>query len=196
MKYLITLAFAFVACTTTAQQVLPAEIQIKTALMAAPADMKDSATILGYDKNGNIVTLRPGNGKMICIADDPKKEGISVSCYSAHLEPFMARGRELLAEGRTEKEKQDIRNKEIDDGKIIMPKDPNILYVLTGTDENYDKKTGELKDAHLRWVFYVPYATLESTGMSARPSTPGMPWLMDPGTPKAHIMITPPRKQQ
>lgn len=56
-----------------------------------------------------------------------------------------------------------------------MRKDPNILYVLTGTDENYDKTTGGLKESHTRWVFYVPYATIESTGMSARPLTPGMP---------------------
>jgi hypothetical protein len=51
-----------------------------------------------------------------------------------------------------------------------------------------------LKDGHFRYVLYVPYATFESTGLPAKPSVPGMPWLMDPGTYGAHIMITPPKK--
>ena len=94
-----------------------------------------------------------------------------------------------------EKEKQKIRNQEIDEGKLVMPKEPNILYVLNGAEANYNKTTGELKDGNIRYAFYVPYATQESTGMSTKPSIPGMPWLMEAGTAKAHIMIVPPKKQ-
>ncbi len=194
MKYIILLSCLFIMHNSFAQEILSPEIQIKTALLAAPADQKDSATVLGYDNNGKLITLRSGKGKLVCLADDPHKKGISVACYSSNLEPFMARGRELLAEGKTEKEKQEIREKEIDNGKLKLPKEPNILYVLNGTDENYDKATGELKDGHIRYVLYVPYATLQSTGLSAKPSYPGMPWLMEPGTAKAHIMITPSKK--
>lgn len=193
MKYLFAISFLLLINNSYAQEILSPEIQIKTALQAAPADQRDSATVLGYDQSGKIVTLKKGTGNLICLADDPAKKGISVACYSSNLEPFMARGRELIAEGKTEKEKQEIRDKEIDEGKLKIPKEPNILYVLSGTDENYDKATGELKDAHMRYVLYVPYATLASTGMSAKPSVPGMPWLMEPGTAKAHIMITPPK---
>ncbi|MCZ2458535.1 MAG: hypothetical protein LC128_02820 [Chitinophagales bacterium] len=194
MKYIFSIGLLLFISNIKAQEILPADIQIKTALLAAPADQKETATVLGYDQAGKLVTLKKGTGNMICLADDPAKKGISVACYSANLEPFMARGRQLLAEGKTEEQKQEIRSKEIDEGKLKMPKDPNILYVLTGSEENYDKTTGELKDANMRYVFYVPYATLESTGMSAKPSIPGMPWLMEPGTAKAHIMIVPPKK--
>ncbi len=194
MKYIFSIGLLLFISNIKAQEILPADIQIKTALLAAPADQKETATVLGYDQSGKLVTLRKGTGNMICLADDPAKKGISVACYSANLEPFMARGRQLLAEGKTEEQKQEIRSKEIDEGKLKMPKEPNILYVLTGSEENYDKITGELKDANMRYVFYVPYATLESTGMSAKPSIPGMPWLMEPGTAKAHIMIVPPKK--
>ncbi|HRN71492.1 MAG TPA: hypothetical protein PLM81_00095 [Ginsengibacter sp.] len=195
MKYIMALGFLFLMENSYAQEILPAEIQIKTALQAAPADQKDNATVLGYDKDGKIITLRKGTGSLVCLADDPHKKGISVACYSANLEPFMARGRELLAQGKTEAQKQEIRNKEIDEGKLMLPKEPNILYVLNGTEENYDKVTGELKDGNIRYAFYVPYATLKSTGMSPKPSIPGMPWLMEAGTAKAHIMIVPPKKQ-
>ncbi len=194
MKYFIAICFIFFMNESNAQEILSPDIQIKTALLAAPADQKDSATVLGYDQSGKLVTLRKGNGKLICLADDPKKKGISVACYSSNLEPFMARGRALIAEGKTEKEKQEIREKEMEEGKIKMPKEPNILYVLSGDEANYNNTTGELKDGYMRYVIYTPYATFKSTGLSASPSFPGMPWLMDAGTAKAHIMITPPKK--
>lgn len=194
MKYLSIICLLCFGNIINAQEILPQEIQIKTALLAAPADQKDSATVLGYDQAGKLVTLKKGEGKLVCLADDPHKKGISVACYSTNLEPFMARGRALLAEGKTEDQKQKIRDEEIDGGKLKMPKEPNILYVVSGKDEDYDKTTGELKESHIRYVLYVPYATLQSTGLSPKPTIPGMPWLMDPGTAKAHIMITPPRK--
>jgi len=36
----------------------------------------------------------------------------------------------------------------------------------------------------------MPGATTASTGLSAKPAE-GTPWIMFPGTPKAHIMLTP-----
>jgi len=43
-------------------------------------------------------------------------------------------------------------------------------------------------------VVYIPWATAASTGLPIKPAAPGMPWIMDPGTHRAHIMITPPVK--
>ena len=41
-----------------------------------------------------------------------------MACYSKKLEPFMARGRELKAEGKSEVEKRQIREKEAKDGTL------------------------------------------------------------------------------
>jgi hypothetical protein len=106
----------------------------------------------------------------------------------------MARGRELIAAGKTEAEKHEIRKQEVESGKLKMPDVPSFLYVLTGTEENYNKTTGDLKDGNFRYVIYMPYATAESTGLPTKPFVPGMPWLMDAGTYGAHVMITPPKK--
>lgn len=195
MKHMLILSCLLFAGSLSAQEILPIEIQIKTALLAAPDDQRTDATVLGYNSAGKLITLKQGSGNLVCLADDPRKKGIEVDCYAARLEPFMARGRELLAEGKTEEQKQTIRKQEIESGKIKMPEGQSMLYVLKGTDENYNKATGELKDGHLRYVIYVPYATIASTGLPANPSQPGMPWLMDPGTYKAHIMITPPKNK-
>ncbi len=103
----------------------------------------------------------------------------------------MARGRELTAEGKSEMEKREIRKNEAEEGKLELTDVPGMVYVLSGLEENYNNNTGELKDAKFRYVIYIPYATTESTGLPSRPEVPGMPWLMDPGTHRAHIMISP-----
>lgn len=193
MNLLKTLFFLVFPSLIFAQtKVLPAEIQIKTAVLAAPEDQRETATVYGYDASGKFITLREGRGNLICLADDPNQKGIKVSCYSKKLEPFIARGRELTSEGKSEMEKREIRKKEADAGELQMPDAPSMMYLLNGTEENYNKQTGELKDAKFRYVIYIPYATAESTGLPEKPFAPGMPWIMDPGTHRAHIMVTPP----
>ena len=80
------------------------------------------------------------------------------------------------------------RFKEIDENKLDMPREPRTLYVLSGS--GYEG--GDVQEAYLRWVIYLPYATAESTGLTEKPG-PNAPRLMDAGPAGAHIMITPPR---
>ncbi|MEO9894365.1 hypothetical protein [Aurantibacter sp.] len=172
-------------------EILPSEIQIKTAVLPAPEGDKANAMVYGYNAEGKLVVLREGSNNLVCIADNPAKEGVSVSCYSVGLEPFMKRGRELTAEGKNTKEKREIQGAEVAAGKWQMPIVPSMLYVYYGNDDNYNKQTGELKDAKYRYVIYTPFATVQSTGLPSKPHEKGMPWLMDPGTFRAHIMVGP-----
>ena len=195
MKISVSLFLIFtvvpMACQEKNPNVLPADVQIKTATLPAPQDDKGGATVYGYDENGEMVVLREGGNNLVCIADDPDKEGISVACYSKKLEPFMNRGRELTAEGMSGEEKEEIRATEVASGALKMPEEPSMLYVYSGSDGAYDKTTGELGDGTYRYVIYTPFATTESTGLPDEPHAKGMPWLMDPGTHKAHIMVGP-----
>ena len=195
MKYrLLILAIFFTSCITAQEmndKILPAEIQIVTATLPAPDEDKEGAKVYGYDADGNLVVLREGSNNLVCIADNPNKEGISVSCYSKKLDPFMNRGRELNKAGLNFDEKMKKRGEEIADGTLSMPKVPSMMYVFFGKEENYDPSSGKLKDGKFRYVIYTPFATTESTGLPDKPHAPGMPWLMDPGTHRAHIMIGP-----
>lgn len=166
------------------------EIQIKTALLAAEPKARDGATVLGYDEQGILVTLRQGTNNFICLADDPKAKGFSAACYHKDLEPFMARGRELRKDGKNAKQVFDIREEEVKAGKLFMPKGPSTLAVYGAKDEDYNRETGEVKGT-LRYVIYIPFATPESTGLPLAPQIPGGPWIMDPGTHRAHIMLNP-----
>lgn len=173
-----------------AAAVPPPEQQIAAAVLAAPAEYRDGAAVLGYNAEGALVKLREGRNEMICLASDPAKPTFSVACYHKDLEPFMARGRELLAQKVTGKARNDQRNKEVAEGKVAIPREPRTLYVLTGS--SYDPASGTVADSYLRWVIYVPFATPESTGLSTKASD-SAPWLMAPGTAGAHIMINPPK---
>ncbi|WP_040495131.1 hypothetical protein [Fulvivirga imtechensis] len=189
------LPLLMIACTLTGYAQIPSkEDQIKAAIQAAPEEKQAEATVLGYDSSGKLVKLKEGTNEMICLADDPNKEGFSVACYHKDLEPFMARGRELYAQGKSHGEVFDIREKEAKAGTLIMPKNPATLHVLSGPDGKYDPATGKVVNASLRYVVYIPFATAESTGLPIRPLVPGGPWIMDPGTHRAHIMISPPSK--
>ena len=172
-------------------QVPSSEIQIKSALLAAPADKKDSAMVYGYSPTKEFIVLRKGLNELVCLADDPSQPGFSAACYHKDLEPFMQRGRDLRKEGKTGQEIFATREKEVKAGKLIMPKQPTTLYVYSADKENYDPTTGEVKKGYLRYVIYIPYATAQSTGLPLKPAGPAMPWIMNPGTHGAHIMINP-----
>lgn len=170
------------------------EIQIKSALLAAPADKRDGATVYGYSGKQEFVVLKEGTNEIVCLADDPKKPGFSAAAYHRDLHPFMQRGHELRMQGKKGDEIFQTREKEVKSGKLKMPKQPTTLFVYTCKDENYDASTGDVKDGYMRYVVYIPYATAESTGLPLKPEGPAMPWIMDPGTHGAHIMINPPAK--
>jgi len=189
---LVMLALGFAAAGSVyALEVAPPADQIASAILAAPKERRAAATVLGYNDKGEVTTLRKGTNDLICLATDPKAKAFSVACYHKDLEPFMARGRELASEGAKGNDRHEQRWKEVQDGKVKMPREARLLYVLTG--KGYDSAKGEVIESYLRWVVYVPYATPESTGLSTTPGQGGAPWLMYPGTPGAHIMISPPK---
>ena len=184
------LAFSFFGC---AQDNIPnKEEQILTAIAAAPEADRADATAYGYDKDGNLVLLREGTNSLICIADDPNRERFQCVCYHKDLEPFMSRGRALRAEGKSSQEIFDMREVEAKEGTLQMPKDGATLHLLEGKEGKFDPEKGEVVNANYRYVVYIPWATAESTGLPLQPIVPGGPWIMDPGTHRAHIMITPP----
>jgi len=195
MKRLLTILTVCTCCNALIAQTTPSipskDIQLKQAVLAAPEEQREKAMVYGYNDKGDFIVLRKGENEMVCLADDPEQTGLNVSCYHKDLEPFMARGRELKKEGKNFQEVFDAREQEVKSGKLLMPKAPTSLYVFTAKDEQINKATGEVKDGYLRYVIYIPYATAETTGLPLKPTAPGMPWLMDPGTHRAHIMINP-----
>lgn len=190
------LPFALLFCYTMWAQEFEIEvpslaIQINTAVLAAPENDRGEVKVLGYNKAGDLQVLREGSNNLICLADDPYRDAIEVSCYSIKLEPYFSRGRALRSQGKQTRELREIRKAEVEAGSLKMPDVPSMQYIITAKQDDFNPETGELDNFFMRYVIYVPWATTESTGLPDSPFLPGMPWLMDPGTHRAHIMITP-----
>jgi hypothetical protein len=161
--------------------------QIAEAVTALPEHMRAGATVLGYTAlNQPLVTLREGTNGMICLAPNPASKEFHSACYQKGMEPFMARGRELRAQGVKGDQVDSTRFAEVQEGKLAMPTHPSMLYQIFGG--TFDPTTSRVRGGQALYVTYIPFATEESTGISARPSRRD-PWIMFPGTPKAHIMF-------
>ncbi|MEQ8238478.1 MAG: hypothetical protein RIA69_04655 [Cyclobacteriaceae bacterium] len=187
MKYLLLLIIGFFTINFAKSQEIPSsEIQIKYASMALSEDAAKEATVLGYNANGELITLKKGTNNFICLADDPSQNGFSVAAYHKDLEPYMARGRELKKEGKNFNEIFKLRGEEIKAGKYEIPNN-STLNVMNG---DFDSNGIPIK-TYLRYVVYIPFATAESTGLPLSQITKGGPWIMNPGTYRAHIMINP-----
>lgn len=168
---------------------LTAEQQIAVAVTPLPKEFRDSATVLGYGSDGVLRELRPASGSMVCLAPDPARERVQAACYHRSLEPFMARGRALRAQGVKGDQVDSTRFAEVRAGRLPFPTSPALLYSITGEAGSYDAATGTIKGRPL-FVVYVKDATAATTGLPAQPGQ-GTPWIMHPGTIKAHIMFTP-----
>jgi hypothetical protein len=178
------------AASATAQKPLPtAEQQIAAAIMALPEGLRAGATVMGWKTaGGKLETLRQGTNGMHCLAQFAIEENFHVSCYHEGLEPFMLRGRQLREDGATGTQIDSARFREVREGKLKMPVS-GALYQLFGNKTSWDPETGKLTGVRSLFVMYLPGATAQSTGLSTAPRQDG-PWLMFPGTPKAHIMIS------
>ncbi len=100
----------------------------------------------------------------------------------------MARGRALRASGVTGGQVDTVRFKEVKAGKLAMPKGPSAMFQIFG--DGYDAVKNEVEKPNLLYVVYIPYSTGRTTGLPEKPYGKS-PWVMFPGTPKAHIMFTP-----
>lgn len=190
MKNTFILSFMLLSLGAFSQQ--STKDQIASATLAATEVQREGASVMGYDQAGKFVTLKKGTNELICLADNPNKKGFSVACYHKSLDPMMARGRALKAEGKNNGDINKIRAEEAASGKLKMPKSATTLHVLSGASASYDAAKDEVVGATLRYVVYIPFATQATTGLPLQPVVTGGPWLMFPGTYRAHIMISPP----
>jgi hypothetical protein len=185
---MVALMLMMVSVAGVNAQSAPAQ-QITSAISPLPAEFRETATVLGYEagKTG-LQLLRQGTGAYICLADDPSDaDRVHVACYHKGLEPFMARGRALRAQKVANVDS--VRFAEIDARKLAMPATPSALYSLTGKPEHV-AADGTISGARELYVVYIPFATAESTGLPTKGEA-NKPWIMFPGTAKAHIMFIP-----
>jgi hypothetical protein len=156
---------------------------IAEAVQVLPEDLRAGATVVTYDSaTGARKVLRQGTNFIEC---QPRMDDGFTRCYNKALGPRRDLEAKLKAEKKSDKEIQDAVAAAIKAGTIQQPAAGMMSY------RGYDKR-----DRIQRlWVMSLPGGTPESAGVSAGSQRDaalegkGLPWMMLPGTPGAHVMI-------
>jgi len=183
-------AVLFAPLMASAQQSSGAPQQIAEAVQILPEDLRAGATVVTYDATGARKVLRQGTNFLEC---QPRMADGFSRCYSKTLGTRRDLEAKLRAEKKSDEEVQSAVAAAVKAGTLPAPSKGMMSY------RDYDKRD---RIQHL-WVMSLPNATPESVGVStvsqrdAALEGKGLPWMMLPGTPGAHIMIpiNPPAKQ-
>jgi hypothetical protein len=180
---LLCSAAAVLLMTAASASAQMGDPRVAEALKPLPEDLKTGATVVAYDKaTGARQILKQGTNQIEC---QPKAEDGFVRCYNKVMAPRRDMEAKLHAEKKTDKEVSDAIAAAMKAGTLKPAPFGTISY-------RYSDDPQRIK---LLWVVSVPNATPESLGVSttsqrdAALAGHGMPWMMLPGTPGAHIMV-------
>jgi hypothetical protein len=178
MKRMIPVVLVLIALSASAlaQTQEPA---IEKALLPAPRQMKEAATVIKWKGDFTYETLKKGTNRLVCYERpvQPGQQPFSVECTSiANLERV---GQSLKIETILDaKERQAAFEAAEKAGKWTKPEFGSVFYSMTGPDQ---------AQARLHVTIAVPGATTQSLGLPDNASNGGV-WIMNPGTSAAHLM--------
>jgi hypothetical protein len=154
--------------------------EIEKALLAAPAQMKDGATVIKWKSDFTYDTLKKGTNRLVCY-DRPVPAGqqpFSVECTSiANLERVsQSLKMETIADPMERRAAFEAAEKA---GKWTKPEFGSIFYNLTGPNQ---------AQARSHATICVPGATSQTLGLPENGNQGGA-WIMNAGSSAAHIMM-------
>jgi hypothetical protein len=153
--------------------------EIEKALLAAPANLKDGATVIKWKPDQTYETLRKGTNRLVCYdrSGFPLQQPFSVECTSiANLERE-AQNLKVEAVGDRAKANAMFDTQE-KDGTRVKPEFGSVWYHVAGADQEH---------ARPHMTIAVPGATTQSLGLPDNGKQGGV-WIMNAGTTTAHLM--------
>jgi len=174
----IVLFVVGVLVSTSAFAQTPAET-IERALLAAPRQMKEGATVIKWKPDNTYETLKQGTNRLVCYdrSGDPGQQPFAVQCTSMANLDRAAQNRkfEAISDKAARQTALDAAEK---DGTRVKPEYGSVWLTMNGPDQ---------ARARIHTTIAVPGATTQSTGLPDKPGTGGA-WIMNAGTTTAHIM--------
>jgi hypothetical protein len=151
---------------------------IDTPLLAAPANLREGATVVKWKPDFTYDTLRKGTNRLVCYdrSGQPTQQPFSVECTSIANMDRVAQNMKFEAMGDKKQAMLDAAEK---DGTRVKPEFGSIFYNFGGADREHAR-------AHM--TVAVPGATTQSLGLPDN-NKQGGAWIMNAGTSTAHIMI-------
>jgi hypothetical protein len=172
----LVLGVMLVSICAMAQSPDPA---IETALLAAPASLRDGATVIKWKSDFTYDTLRKGTNRLVCYdrTGFPEQQPFSVECTSIVNLDRVAQNLKFEAIGDKAKTQAGLDAAE-KEGTRAKPEYGSVWYHMIGPDREH---------AHLHVTIAVPGATSQSLGLPDN-NKAGTVWIMNAGTSTAHLM--------
>lgn len=154
--------------------------EIDKALSALPANLREETSVIKWKSDFTYDTLKKGTGKLVCYdrSGQPMQQPFSVECTSlANLER-VAQNMRFESIGDKAKAAEAVAAAE-KDGTRVKAEYGSMFFNYMGPSE--DK-------ARRHTTVSTPGATAASTGLPDKRDAGGA-WIMNAGTPSAHIML-------
>jgi len=170
----IALGTAALSVVAFAQQV-----EIDNALLAAPGNLKNNASVVHWKDDYTYETLKQGTRDIVGYdkSGKPGHPPFSVACTNKGNLPREAQDLKLEAIADKAASKAAFDNAE-KDGTRVKPVFGSVWYHFEGPDREH---------AHTHMTIAVPGATQQTLGLPENGKSGGV-WIMDKGTSTAHLM--------
>jgi hypothetical protein len=174
-RILIALGALSVAASAFAQ----ANPDVDKALLAAPANAREAATVIKWKADGTYDTLKQGTNTLVCYdqSGQPTEQPFSVQCTSKGNLERVKQNKKFEMEPDREKRNAAIAAAE-KDGSRVKPEYGSVFWNMSGADQ---------ATARQHMTVAVPGATTATTGLPDNNKMGGA-WIMGAGTTAAHIM--------
>ena len=178
MKRIVLLVLGVLAVSTSGLAQTPADA-INTPLLAAPAPLKEGATVIKWSPDHTYVTLRKGTNRLVCYdrSGFPLQQPFSLECTSIANLDRAAQNLKFEATGDRAKTQALIDAAE-KDGTRVKPEFGSVWYHQMGADKDR---------ARPHMTIAVPGATTQTLGLPDNGRGGGV-WIMNAGTTTAHLM--------
>jgi hypothetical protein len=177
MKRMLAVVLSTLAISTVA--LAQGQAEIDKALLAAPPNMKEAATVIHWKSDYTYDTLKKGTNKLVCYdrTGQPGQQPFAVECTSpANLER-VAQSLKLEAIADKDAKKAAFETAE-KDGKWTKPEFGSVWIHMSGPDAEHARK-------HV--TIAVPGATTKTMGLPENGAQGGV-WIMNAGSTAAHLM--------
>jgi len=174
---LFILGLLAVSTSALAQAPAPALTDIDRSLLAAPANLREGATVIKWKPDYTYDTLRKGTNRLVCFDKSgmPGQQPFMIECTSIANLDRVAQNLRIEAMGDKKQAAFDAAEK---DGTRVKPEYGSVWYHVMGPDREH---------ARNHMTIAVPGATTQSTGLPDNPKQGGV-WIMNAGTTTAHLM--------
>jgi hypothetical protein len=156
------------------------QADVDAALVAAPGNLKDQATVIKWKPDQTYTTLRKGTNRLVCYdrSGFPLQQPYSIECTMLGNLDRVAQNMKIEALGDRAKAQAAFDEAE-KNGTRVKPEFGSVWYHIQGPDK--DRGRGHVTIA-------VPGATTATLGLPDTGRGGGV-WIMNAGTTTAHLMV-------